>query len=149
MSTPSQESSWQAPRRLGKRSRQLSARGKQAHQVVGAIARALRAWMWAMAQAVPLTPESATVDRSHLWSRGFACASDETQPRCGVPRDGVQRLQHTRVPRARPAPDGGTEGGSQPTESSRLTRRLCLAPPLPMDVVHEDEGNAKKSVAHS
>ena len=33
----------------------------------------------------------------------------------------------------RQAPDGRTEGGNQPTESSRITRRLVLAPTLPMD----------------
>jgi len=36
----------------------------------------------------------------------------------------------TLVPRWRQAPDGGKEGGSQPTESSRINRRLFLAPPL-------------------
>jgi len=30
-----------------------------------------------------------------------------------------------------------------------INRRLLLAPPLPMDVVQEDEENAKKSVATS
>ena len=54
-----------------------------------------------------------------------------------------------RGPRWRPAPDGRQEGGNQSTASSRITRRLCLAPPLPMDVVQEDEDHAKKSVAHS
>jgi hypothetical protein len=57
VSTPIQESSGQAQLRLGKRSRQLSARGKKANQVVVAIARELRAFMWAIAQEVPLTPE--------------------------------------------------------------------------------------------
>jgi transposase len=53
---PIQELSWQAQGRLGQRDRQRSARGKNAHQVVVAIARKLRACMWAMAQEVPLTP---------------------------------------------------------------------------------------------
>src|SRR5437016_13298492 len=70
-----------------------------------------------------------------LWSRGFAWASEETPPRCGVTLDGVQRRKHTLVPRARPAPDGRTEGGSQPTEISRINRRLFLAPALSMDAV--------------
>ena len=80
---------------------------------------------------------------------GFACASEETQPRCGVTLDGVKRLQHTLVPRARQAPDGRKEGGSQPTDISMINRRLFLAPALPMDVVQEDEDNAKQSVANS
>jgi transposase len=42
--------------RLCKRYRQLITRGKNANQVVVAIARELRAFMWALAQEVPLTP---------------------------------------------------------------------------------------------
>ena len=53
---PIQDIRWQAHIRLCKRSRQLSARGQHAHQVVVAIARALIAFMWAMAQEVPLIP---------------------------------------------------------------------------------------------
>ena len=56
--------SWQAQGRLCKRYRQLSARGKNPHQVLVAIARELRAFMWAMAQEVPRTPSSETVKRS-------------------------------------------------------------------------------------
>jgi transposase len=51
-----QDISWKAQIRLCKRYRQLSARGKNANQVVVAIARELRAFMWAIAQEVPLTP---------------------------------------------------------------------------------------------
>jgi hypothetical protein len=36
------------------------------------------------------------------------------------------------VPRMRQAPDGGQAGGSQPTESSVINRRVFLAPPLPI-----------------
>ena len=53
---PIQDSSWKAQIRLCKRYRQLSARGKNADQVVVAIARELRAFMWAMAQEGALTP---------------------------------------------------------------------------------------------
>src|SRR5215510_6087759 len=53
---PIQDISWKAQVRLCKRSRQLSARGKNANQVVVAIARELSAFRWAMAQEVPLTP---------------------------------------------------------------------------------------------
>jgi transposase len=51
-----QDLSWKAQVRLCKRYRQLSARGKNPHQVVVAIARELSAFMWAIAQEVPLTP---------------------------------------------------------------------------------------------
>ena len=53
---PIQESSWKAQIRLCKRYRPRSARGKHANQVVVAIARELRACMWAMAQEGALTP---------------------------------------------------------------------------------------------
>ena len=55
-SKPIQDLSWKAQIRLCKRYRQLSARGKNANQVVVAIARELSAFMWAIAQEVALTP---------------------------------------------------------------------------------------------
>jgi transposase len=55
VSKPIQDLSWKAQVRLCKRYRQLSARGKNANLVVVAIARALIAFMWAIAQEVPLT----------------------------------------------------------------------------------------------
>ena len=58
--------------------------------------------------------------------------SAQAPPRGGVTLDRVKSPLGRRVPRARPAPDGGPYGGSPPTESRRLTRRLCRAPPLPM-----------------
>ena len=73
---------------------------------------------------------------------------EEMQPRCGVTLDGVKRFKIL-APRPRPAPDGYKEGGSQPTESSRINRRVFLAPALPMDEVKQDEEKAKKSVTHS
>jgi transposase len=56
VSKPIQDISWKAQIRLCKRYRQLSARGKNANQVVVAIARELSAFMWAIAQEVALTP---------------------------------------------------------------------------------------------
>jgi transposase len=53
---PIQEISWKAQVRLCKHYRKLSARGTHANQVVVAIARELIAFMWAIAQEVPLTP---------------------------------------------------------------------------------------------
>jgi transposase len=53
---PIQDISWKAQIRLCKRYRQLSARGKHANQVVVAIARELIAFMWAIANEVPLIP---------------------------------------------------------------------------------------------
>jgi transposase len=56
-----QDMRWKAQVRLGKRSRQLSARGNPPHPVVVAIARELRACRGALAQEVPLTPSTTTV----------------------------------------------------------------------------------------
>jgi transposase len=53
---PIQDISWKAQVRLCRRYRQLSARGKNPNQVVVAIARELSAFMWAIAQQVPITP---------------------------------------------------------------------------------------------
>jgi transposase len=53
-----QDSSWKAQVRRCQRDRQLSARGTHANQVVVAIARELLAFMWAMAQHIPVKPES-------------------------------------------------------------------------------------------
>ena len=57
-------------------------------------------------------------------SAGWLRASAEAQPRFGVTLAGVKRLKHTRVPRARQAPDGRQSGGTQPTEISRINRRI-------------------------
>ena len=52
-----QDISWKAQGRLCKRYRKLIARGKHANQVVVAIAREWIGFMWAIAKAVPVTPE--------------------------------------------------------------------------------------------
>ena len=49
-----QDISWKAQVRLCKRFRRLMARGKHANQVVGAIARELVGFMWAIAHQVPV-----------------------------------------------------------------------------------------------
>jgi hypothetical protein len=142
--TPIQAIRWHAHGRLGPRSRQRIARRKKAPQVVGALARARRALMGAMAQEVPLTPESATVKRPQSLAPRCAWASDETQPRWRAPLAGVQRLNPTLGPRARQAPDGRQAGGRPPTESSRSNRRLFLAPALPMDNRPQRTASRKK-----
>jgi transposase len=53
---PLQDISWKAQVRRCKRPRRLSARGKNAHQVVVAIARELAGFMWAIAKELPVTP---------------------------------------------------------------------------------------------
>jgi len=72
--------------------------------------------------------------------------SAETQPRCGVTLGGVRRPTGTRVPRMRQAPDGGTSGGTQPTESSVSNRRVFLAPALPR-AKRNTRGCGRKKVA--
>jgi transposase len=54
--TAIQAISWKAPVRLCTRYRRLMAKGKNAHQVVVAIARELSAFMWAIAKQVPVPP---------------------------------------------------------------------------------------------
>jgi transposase len=56
-----QDSSGKAHVRLGTRDRKLRARGKQANHVVGALARARIACMWAIAQEGPVTPSQAPI----------------------------------------------------------------------------------------
>jgi transposase len=56
--TAIQAISWKAQVRLCTRYRQLMATGKNAHQVVVAIARALSAFMWAMAKQVAGAPKA-------------------------------------------------------------------------------------------
>jgi transposase len=51
-----QDISWKAPGRLCKRYQRLIARGKNANQVVVAIARELAAFVWASARAVTVAP---------------------------------------------------------------------------------------------
>jgi hypothetical protein len=68
-----------------------------------------------------------------LHAAGGRRASEEAPPRGGGTRGGVRRLVgRRRGPRARQAPDRRQSGGSQPTESSRINRRVLLAPTLPM-----------------
>jgi hypothetical protein len=123
--TPLQDLSWKAPVRLCTRVRRLLARGKHAHQVVVAIARELVGFLWALAQQVPVTPSGHQTDRSRInTAAGLPRLSEQAQPRYDATLDGVKRLKETLVPRARPAPDGGQSGGSQPTPTSRSTRRM-------------------------
>jgi transposase len=56
--TAIQAISWKAQVRLCKRYRQLMAKGKHANQVVVAIARELRAFMWAIAKQVVVPPKA-------------------------------------------------------------------------------------------
>jgi len=59
---PLQEISWKAQVRRCKRYRRLIGRGNNPNQVVGAIARELSAFRWAIAREVPLTPSTETVE---------------------------------------------------------------------------------------
>ena len=56
--TAGQAISWKAQVRLCKRSRHLMAKGKNANQVVVAIARELSAFMWAIAKHMAVTPKA-------------------------------------------------------------------------------------------
>jgi hypothetical protein len=56
--------------------------------------------------------------------RGFRRALEETPPRCGVTLDRVTRPAGILVPRVRQAPDGRQSGGHEPTDISRINRRI-------------------------
>jgi transposase len=126
-------SSWQAQGRLCQRERQLRAKGKKAHPVVVAIARELVGCMGAMATQGTVPPNAYSWRCGARSGRGVPRLSAEAQPRCGVTLGGVRRPTGLLVPRMRQAPDGGQEGGTQPTASSVLNRRVFLAPALPRD----------------
>jgi hypothetical protein len=122
--TAIQASSWKAQVRLCKRYRQLMATGKHAKQVVVAIARECSAFLWAIAQQGAGSPKASRGRCVDTPVKGFQPLSEEAQPRCGVTRGGVMRPTGTLVPRLRQAPDGCQEGGTQPTDSSVINRRV-------------------------
>jgi transposase len=117
-------SSWKAQGRLCPRDRQLRAQGQKAHQVVVALARELVGFRWAMARQVPVPPKASRWRWVARSCRGVHLLSAEAQPRCGGTRGGVRRPTGMLVPRLRQAPDGGKEGGPQPTDSSVSNRRV-------------------------
>jgi hypothetical protein len=131
-----QDIRWKAHVRLCKRSQRLVAKGKHAHVVTGAIARELGGFVWAMAQEVPLTlsrPIDPVRDHVLVCHRLRRCANVHEKSRSpGVVEPSAAFGEPTGplVPRWRQAPDGGKEGGTPPTNSSRINRRLFLAPPL-------------------
>src|SRR5262249_8089716 len=90
--------SWKAQVRLGTRYRHLMAKGNNAHQVVVAIARELRAFLWAMAQQVPVPPTASRWRWIAISFRGCQRLSAEVQPRCGGTLGGVMRPQGILVP---------------------------------------------------
>ena len=86
--------------------------------------------------------------------RGFRRASEETQPRCGVTLDRVTRPAGILVPRVRPAPDGRQSGGHEPTDISRINRRmywlrLFHGTTVKNDKVKRHHENLKKVVVNS
>jgi transposase len=94
---PIQASRWQAPGRLCPRARHLIARGTHATRGVVAIARDLRAFLWAMAPQVPVTPGHGRIDglgitRATVWRIGRGAAPVWWNPR--------RRDEAARTPRA-------------------------------------------------
>ena len=129
-----QASSGQAQVRRCTRDRHLRAKGQNAPQVVVAMAREWRAFLWALAKHLAVTPQAERRLRVCRQSAPrFSRLSAEAPPRCGATLGSVTRPHGTRGPRMRQAPDGGQEGGTQPTAISVIHRRVFLAPPPPID----------------
>ena len=130
----------------GKRSRRLVATGKHAHGVPGAMARELRGLScgpWPRRCPSPCKdPKTVCATPSLSATHAQVCqrASEETQPRC---RCNPRRREEARkgdscLERGR-HPTEAQEGGTQPTESRRINRRVFLAPPL---LMHKGTKNA-------
>ena len=116
---PIQDVSWKAQVRLCTRYRQRSARGKNPHQGVVAIARELRAFLWAIAKQGPVTAE-----RRRLYCPGIEGPKEfQGTVLKSIGRDAApvwcppRRREEVKilVPRPRQAPDGDKEGGSPPS----------------------------------
>jgi transposase len=123
-----QDISGKAHVRRGKRDRKLSTRGKHVHQVVVAIARELITLIRAIAEEVPVPlacPDRPAVEQQSI-------PSEAARPRYVVTLNGVTRPAGKFAPRWRQAPDGLKSGNRQPMDSSRINRRVLLAPPFPM-----------------
>jgi len=141
-----QDIRWKAQGRLCTRYRKRIARGRHANQVVGAIAREWMGCMWAIANESPVTPSDQKTDHNQpVTQQGSGVRRQRRSPRVVSSSTAYRGLYRIRVPRARPAPDGGTEGGSQPTASRRINRRLFLAPTLLRREGHKTTGRPKKS----
>ena len=147
-----QDISGQAHVRLGQRSQRLVAKGKHAHVVTGAIARELVGFVWAIAKEGPLTlerlldPVRAYGLVCHILRRFAKGHEQRRSPGLVSPSAAFRAPTGTLVPRVRQAPDGCKEGGTQPTDSSRINRRLFLAPPLFMRKGANNDADPKKVV---
>ena len=110
---PLQDISWKAQVRLCNRSRRLIARGKQAKQVVVAIARELVGFLWAIATEVPVTPSPHRPmdgQRNPSWSKWPMCIGRDAAPVWCHPRRREETYGHSR-PSSR---------GRHPTEARKV-----------------------------
>ena len=142
---------WKAPVRRCQRSQGVVAQGQHAPGVPGAIARACVGFVWAMAKEGPRTLSRPTDPfRDHVLvgktvSRDAHGHAKRRSPGVVSPSAACRGPTGPRVPRWRQAPDGGKDGGTQPTESRRIPRRLFLAPPLFMRKGENHDEDLKKS----
>jgi len=90
-------------------------------------------FMWAIANAIPVTPEDHKTDHNQPVTQQVSGVHRQRRsPGVVYPSTAFRDPEGILGPRVRQAPDGGKEGGSQPTESSRSNRRILLAPTLRM-----------------
>jgi hypothetical protein len=109
----------------------------------------MECFRWAMAQHMAVPPQASR--RLLVAAKGLQAAHvHRTRRSPGVvePSAALRGCYRILEPRQRQEPDGGKEGGSPPTESRRLHRRIVLAPALPMHRGHKHHEDLKKSADH-
>jgi transposase len=129
-----QDISWKAQVRRCKRSRRLVAQGKHAHVVTVAIARELAGCMWAIARAVPVTPEAEKTHRQ--------CTLNSEGLPTGIGKDAAPVWCHPRRRAEAGKGHSSRERGRHPTEARKVvinprisagsTVVSLLAPAFPM-----------------
>ena len=139
-----QDIRWKAQGRLWKRTRHTGQRGPRGH---GPCACGMPVGHGPGDSRHPIRPK----ERSLLPDSCRRCPPGIGRDAASVlvsPSTACRDPLGIRGPSVRQAPDGGQEGGTQPPESRRITRRFFLAPPLLMHGGQQHDADRKKVVLH-
>ena len=139
-----QDIRWKAQGRLWKRTRHTGQRGPRGH---GPCACGMPVGHGPGDSRHPIRPK----ERSLLPDSCSRCPPGIGRDAASVlvsPSTACRDPLGIREPSVRQAPDGGQEGGTQPPESRRITRRFFLAPPLLMHDGQQHDADRKKVVLH-